>query len=497
MSDSKPPGRSRNDATETLAVHDRTAADAGLLDIRWLHAGQEHTAIFTEPLLIGRDADCDIRIEDAAVSRVHARLWPEGGQWHVEDQGSSNGSFLDSVRIQHAVLPRSATLQLGTSARLQLTVPAAPQNFDPEEIAERYFGDGDAPDAGPRTVLVRDTYRKVARRQKRRYRGVIAAVGLALVAAIGVGVWQYRELQQMRALATELFYSMKTVEVELARIEDLVRESGDTELLSEAEERRDEIAELETRYDEFLEELDVLGPDLSAEDRIILKVARMFGECELTVPPGFVDEVKKYIAQWRVTSRLRNSIARMQEQDLAAIITQAMLDQSLPPQFLYVALQESGFRPRAVGPETRFGIAKGIWQFIPSTAQRYGLRTGPLVDVAVHDPMDDRFKPEEATLAAARYLRDIYSKDAQASGLLVMASYNWGPNNILRRIRSMPNNPRERNFWQLLQSHTIPSETYDYVFYIFSAIVIGEDPALFGFGFEPPLADLLGEDQSV
>jgi soluble lytic murein transglycosylase-like protein len=180
----------------------------------------------------------------------------------------------------------------------------------------------------------------------------------------------------------------------------------------------------------------------------------------------------------------------MQAQNLTEVVSQAMLENQLPPQFLYVALQESGFDNQAIGPKTRFGIAKGMWQFIPSTARQYGLRTGPLVELPIHDPKDDRFKPELAARAAARYLRDIYSKDAQGSGLLVIASYNWGPNNIRRRIRQMPNNPRERNFWELLKEHDIPTETYNYVFYIFSAIVIGEDPALFGFDFDNPLQDV-------
>ena len=53
----------------------------------------------------------------------------------------------------------------------------------------------------------------------------------------------------------------------------------------------------------------------------------------------------------------------------------------------------------------------------------------------------------------------------------------------------MPANPRERNFWKLLQHGDIPKETYDYVLHIVSAAVIGEDPALFGFDFEAPLAE--------
>jgi len=84
----------------------------------------------------------------------------------------------------------------------------------------------------------------------------------------------------------------------------------------------------------------------------------------------------------------------------------------------------------------------------------------------------------------------LYSTDAQASGYLVMASYNWGENQVLPLIRSMPANPKDRNFWQLLAKYRdqIPEETYDYVFYIASAAVIGENPRLFGFQFDNPLA---------
>ena len=73
-----------------------------------------------------------------------------------------------------------------------------------------------------------------------------------------------------------------------------------------------------------------------------------------------------------------------------------------------------------------------------------------------------------------------------------MACYNWGETQILPLIRSMPANPRDRNFWKLLEKHRdkIPQETYDYVFYIASAAVIGENPRLFGFDFDNPLANL-------
>jgi peptidoglycan lytic transglycosylase D len=105
------------------------------------------------------------------------------------------------------------------------------------------------------------------------------------------------------------------------------------------------------------------------------------------------------------------------------------------------------------------------------------------------DPSDDRHNVAKSTTAAARYLEDLYTTDAQASGLLVMASYNMGETRVLKLIRSLPENPAQRNFWALLEKHRreIPAETYNYVFRVFSAAVICANPKLFGYDFDPPL----------
>jgi hypothetical protein len=162
----------------------------------------------------------------------------------------------------------------------------------------------------------------------------------------------------------------------------------------------------------------------------------------------------------------------------------------LPPQFFYLALEESDFDEAAVGKPTKWGIAKGMWQFIPETGGRFGLTIGPLARFPRPDPGDDRHKWDKSTRAAALYIKEIYSTDAQASGLLVMASYNWGEHRIIDLLKTMPANPKERNFWKVLERHRdqIPKDTYDYVMSIVSAAVIGENPKLFGFGFDNPLS---------
>ena len=62
---------------------------------------------------IGRSPDCDIFLDDVTVSRNHAVLVEEDGQFHVEDQGSLNGTFVNRKRIDRAPLHEGDELQVG------------------------------------------------------------------------------------------------------------------------------------------------------------------------------------------------------------------------------------------------------------------------------------------------------------------------------------------------------------------------------------------------
>jgi len=235
--------------------------------------------------------------------------------------------------------------------------------------------------------------------------------------------------------------------------------------------------------------------DRTPEDvKLIYRTVHRLGESEATVPRGFVDEVLKFIRQWK-SADLEASLARANTQGLGARMSGILLTHNLPREFFYLALQESKLDTRAIGPSTRFGVPKGLWQLIPPTAEAYGLRLGPLQGERKFDPSDDRHDVTKATTAAARYLEDIYTTDAQASGLLVMASYNMGETRLRSLIRTLPESPADRNFWALLEKHRkdIPTETYNYVFRVVSAAVIGANPRLFGFDFDPPLGSLPDE----
>jgi pSer/pThr/pTyr-binding forkhead associated (FHA) protein len=67
-------------------------------------------------ILIGRAPSCTLVLDDDYSSSRHARLYPEGGQWFVEDLGSTNGTFLDSTRVDSPLpVPAGARVKVGKS----------------------------------------------------------------------------------------------------------------------------------------------------------------------------------------------------------------------------------------------------------------------------------------------------------------------------------------------------------------------------------------------
>jgi peptidoglycan lytic transglycosylase D len=463
--------------------------------------GARRELSFDRPFRIGRGGECEVCVQGNKVSRAHAEIVARDGGWWVRDLASTNGTFLDGQRVTLAPVPERAVLQLGDDEP-RLLLRTGDEGRGPSDVTQvgalrtesyyvnHYLDGSKGSMVGPRTIMIRQAFRDVMRKRRRRYVLAIAAVATLFAAAAAVSLYQHAQLAKQRAIAEDIFYQMKSVELQLAQLEARVGPSPDAATGAELSADRSRLAGLERSYDSFLTELGVYGPRLTREQRLIMRIARVFGECELTMPPGLGSEVDRYITWWKSNTRLPDAIARATANGYASDVVTAMTRRHLPPQFFYLALEESDFKADLCGPQTRYGIPKGAWQFVPETALAYGLHTGPLYLLPLPDPRDQRQDFARATDAAARYLFDIYTKEAQASGLLVVASYNWGEGNIQSLIRSMPENPRQRNMWRLIEDHRkqIPRETYDYVFRVFSAAVIGEDPHLFGFAFDNPLA---------
>lgn len=450
---------------------------------------------FDKAFRIGRTEECEVCIKNEHVSRKHAEVFLQNGSWLVRDLGSANGIFVNGERVQGAPVFTALKIRLGIYGPFVdfEVVPQAQPKGRAAENAERtathYFGNPDDESIGDHTRMVRRAFAEVQTRQKRKYGGIIIALVLCALAVGGYAFSLHQQTQKTRALAQSIFYSMKEIDVNIANVEKMVAASGNAQGAEEVARMRTQRQSMDNNYNHLLASLNVYDPKMTEEQKLVLRVARIFGECEIAMPPEFLTEVENYIKKWQSSGRYMKAVRLAKEKGYTATIVHDFLDQRLPPQFFYLAMQESDFQELICGEMTRSGIAKGMWQFIPATAEKYGLHVGPLVDLPRADPLDDRHHWERETKAAAAYIKDLYSTDAQASGLLVMACYNWGEKSVLPLVQSMPKNPRDRNFWRLLRQYRskIPDQTYDYVFYIVSAAVIGENPRLFGMNTDNPL----------
>ncbi len=116
----------------------------------------------------------------------------------------------------------------------------------------------------------------------------------------------------------------------------------------------------------------------------------------------------------------------------------------LPEELKYMAVVESMLNPTAT---SRAG-AKGIWQFIYSTAKSYGLE--------INSYVDERMDVEKSMDAAARYLRDAYR--IFGDWALAISSYNCGAGNVSKAIRRAGGS---RDYWTIY--NYLPRETRGYV----------------------------------
>ncbi len=151
-------------------------------------------------------------------------------------------------------------------------------------------------------------------------------------------------------------------------------------------------------------------------------------------------------------------------------IERRLKEMGLPDDLKYITIVESSLRPQAVSSSG----AAGIWQFIPSTGEKYGMRK--------EKALDERFDFLKATEGALIYLKKLHEEFG--SWILAMAAYNAGENRVRKEIDFQ----KTRNYFHL----ALPTETERYVYKIAVAKMIFSDPTRYGFDLEdheryPPL----------
>ena len=140
---------------------------------------------------------------------------------------------------------------------------------------------------------------------------------------------------------------------------------------------------------------------------------------------------------------VRRAVSRMTQ--MKPILAPILQEEGIPYEIAALVLVESGGQPTALSPKG----ARGIWQFMPDTARRFGL--------TITNETDDRLDVLKSTRAAARYLRDLHTQFGDWP--LVLAAYNVGEmvvHNAVLRSGS-------KDFALLSSKRLIPTETRAYV----------------------------------
>jgi hypothetical protein len=147
---------------------------------------------------------------------------------------------------------------------------------------------------------------------------------------------------------------------------------------------------------------------------------------------------------------------------LFPVIEPILKEEGVPEDLKYLAVAESNLN-NAVSPAG----ARGVWQFMKSAADQYGLE--------VNDEVDERYHLEKATRAACRYLRR--QKELLGSWVLAAAAYNGGP----ARISTEMQNQRARSFFDL---NLAADETMRYPFRIVALKEVMQNPEYYEYRIE-------------
>ena len=174
-------------------------------------------------------------------------------------------------------------------------------------------------------------------------------------------------------------------------------------------------------------------------------------------------KVKKWIKYYCVEDRKRFQRFLNRGVRYKKMVQEIFMSQGLPPDLYYLGILESGYSKKAI---SRAG-AVGPWQFMAPTGREYGLK--------INNYVDERIDPIRSTLAASRYLKELYRQ--KKSWSLALAAYNAGPGRVQRAIRRGVS----KNYWSLTRRRLLPYDTREYVPQFLAILYIGKNLEKFDF----------------
>lgn len=211
----------------------------------------------------------------------------------------------------------------------------------------------------------------------------------------------------------------------------------------------------------------LINYQLSVEDKnFIIKESSL-----LNMPIPQDEDIEYFLNYYATYKKYFTENAFKRANYFLPMVKRAFREQGLPEDLAYLAIVESGFNPYATSPSN----AAGIWQFIPSTGKRFGLR--------IDDYIDERRDPYKSTIAAAKYLKSLY--ELFGSYELAIAGYNCGEKCIQKRVESTGS----YRFSDI--KYALPKETTEYVPRFFAILLISRDPKRYNIDTDSNIYDMV------
>lgn len=182
--------------------------------------------------------------------------------------------------------------------------------------------------------------------------------------------------------------------------------------------------------------------------------------------------VQQFIAYYRGRGRATMETGLYRSGMFMRMARRIFKEEGVPENVAWLGQVESAWKPTAMS----WAAASGLWQFIPGTGARFGLRKTAYVD--------ERNSFEAATRASARYLKFLANRYG-GNWELAMGAYNCGEGNVDRAIKRAG----VANFWAAYPY--LPQETRNYVPNILATILIANNPQSYGFGHVRPAPPLM------
>ena len=309
---------------------------------------------------------------------------------------------------------------------------------------------------------------------------IVVIVATGLTGFFALRAWQYSRILK-KGLAIEGSLDNLEKRIALAQDNPEGNEAQLKKLVAQLEQRNLELSSVKERLDN-----DDVGKFYGDPvEKKIDAVLQRFGERDYHIPPQMIDRVKFHIDVY--SGRMKGTVARYmaRKEKYFPTITQVFREKRLPPDLAYVSMLESGYNPLALSSAG----ARGLWQFMVATGQRYGLR--------VDGQVDERTDPEKATYAAAEYFKDLISMfGGGGSVMLAMAAYNAGEGRVMGALRKIDDPMRNRDFWYIYRMGYLAEETNEYIPRVIALAIICENPEAYGFTRAVETAALQSGDSS-